>query len=164
MLILSSLLKAYLFRKSFLEFLSFHPLMQYVKTIAPKIFLLIFLTAFLGTQAACTFGRRTVNTPIHRKKLQEIQIGKSTAKDVTRLLGAPAAIVRLDEYRHAYLYEYVKTKATVYFFILLVFGNVDERAERVWVFFDEKQIVSHIGKSFDAEKTEYAFPWEDIHE
>ena len=43
-------------------------------------------------------------------------------------------------------------------------GNQDTRSDRLWVFFDEGDRMTHYGASFATHHTQYAMPWEDIHE
>ncbi len=50
--------------------------------------------------------------------------------------------------------------------ILIVFNMFaqDTRSDRVWVFFDEKDVLTHFGATFAVHRTQYALPWEDVHE
>ena len=42
--------------------------------------------------------------------------------------------------------------------------NEDARQDRVWLFFDENHVLSHVGSTFAGHRPQYSMPWEDIHE
>jgi hypothetical protein len=78
-------------------------------------------------------------------------------------LGAPTDIVQLGR-RSAYRYDFTNRKRAGLFLILLNFFNEDTRSDRLWLFFDEKQVLSHYGATFSGNKSRYAMPWNDVHE
>jgi hypothetical protein len=112
---------------------------------------------------ACAFGRQDTNEPIDIPTVRGLVPGKTTAREVVERLGAPTDVVQLGK-RTAYRYDGTTTKSTVLFLLLINFGNQDTRADRVWVFFDEKDVLTHCGSSFGTHRTQYALPWEDVHE
>jgi len=121
----------------------------------------VLLLAFLTS--ACAFARQDTNEPIDPTAVRALQPGRSTAREVVEALGAPSDVVQLGK-RSAYRYDGTTTKSTVLFLLLVNFANQDGRSDRVWVFFDEKDVLSHVGASFATHRTQYAMPWEDVHE
>jgi len=111
----------------------------------------------------CFMTRGTVNAPIDRADVQKLVPGTSTARDAGAVLGAPAEVVQLGK-RTAYRYEFTTTKRGVLFLIVLGFYNEDTRSDRVWLFFDANDVLTHLGTTLEAADTEYALPWYDIHE
>ena len=47
---------------------------------------------------------------------------------------------------------------------LVNFVNTDLRQDRAWLFFDENDVLTHVGTTFEAADARYALPWFDIHE
>ncbi|MBL8751300.1 MAG: hypothetical protein JNK78_19240 [Planctomycetes bacterium] len=117
----------------------------------------------LSLVAACAFARQDTNEPLDATTVAALQAGVTTARDVTERLGAPTEVVQLGR-RTAYRYDATSAKSTVLFLLLVNFGNQDTRSDRLWVFFDEKDVLSHYGVSFGTHRTQYAMPWEDVHE
>ncbi len=113
--------------------------------------------------AACAFARQDTNEPFDASAIAALQPGTTTAREVTERLGAPTEVVQLGK-RTAYRYDATSAKSTVLFLLLVNFGNQDTRSDRLWVFFDEKDVLSHYGVSFGTHRTQYAMPWEDVHE
>jgi hypothetical protein len=112
---------------------------------------------------ACAFARQDTNQPIDAATVRAFVPGKTTAREVVERLGAPTDVVQLGK-RTAYRYDATTEKSTVLFLLLVNFANQDERSDRVWVFFDEHDVLSHCGASFGTHRTQYALPWEDVHE
>ncbi len=112
---------------------------------------------------ACAIGRQEQNEPIDVAAVATLVPGTTTAREVTERLGAPTEVVQLGR-RTAYRYDAGNTKTAG--LILLVFNMFaqDTRTDRVWVFFDEKDVLTHYGASFGTHRTQYALPWEDVHE
>lgn len=110
-------------------------------------------------------GRITENEPLDPLSLGSLRPGVTTANEAVQLLGAPDDIVQLGK-RSAYRYRYTSTKVAGLSPIplILIFYNVDSRSDRAWLFFDENQVLTHVGVTLEAEKNEYAMPWEDVHD
>ncbi len=113
--------------------------------------------------AACALGRQDQNEPLDAAAIRTLQPGVTTARDVVERLGAPTEVVQLGR-RSAYRYDTTTTKAALLFLVVLNFGKVDTRSDRLWVFFDENDLLTHFGASFGTHRTQYAMPWEDVHE
>ncbi len=112
---------------------------------------------------ACAFVRSSENEPLDPAILRQLEPGRTTARQVTELLGGPAQVVELGA-RIAYRYEHVLTKGAGLFLIPFIIGNADTRSDRVWVFFDENDVLTHYGASFHGHRPQYSLPWEDIYE
>ncbi|MCZ6795327.1 MAG: outer membrane protein assembly factor BamE [Planctomycetota bacterium] len=114
--------------------------------------------------AGCAImGRQQRENPIDRAKVNQVQRGM-TKSEVTDILGAPVEIIfsnkEHDPLReHAYIFEHVTTKYTGITFGLLSFGNVDEKKDRVVVFFDERGDVESVGKTLLSHESSYGFPF-----
>jgi len=48
--------------------------------------------------------------------------------------------------------------------IVLFLANRDKQADRAWVFFDENDVLTHVGATLDADKAKYRMPWSKIDE
>lgn len=113
--------------------------------------------------SACALVRSTENEPIDPAIVGSFEPGTTTAADVVAALGAPSQIVELGN-RSAYRYGHTVTKGAAIVLIALNIGNSDSRADRVWLFFDQDDVLSHIGATFESHRPQYALPWEDVHE
>ena len=123
-----------------------------------------FLLASLCSLApACVVSRSTENEPLPRGAIESLRPGTSTAREVVELLGAPVDVVQLGK-RSAYRYEFTRAKRAGLILVVVLLYNLDQRADRVWVFFDENQVLTHVGVSLESDRAEYAMPWEDLHD
>lgn len=113
--------------------------------------------------AACAFARQDTNDPLDAPTIRAFVPGTTTAREVTERLGAPTEVVQLGR-RTAYRYDATSAKSAVLFLLVVNFANQDTRSDRLWVFFDEADVLTHYGASFGTHRTQYALPWEDVHE
>lgn len=120
-------------------------------------------TMCLLLAAGCAFARQEVNDPLDAATVRSLEPGKTTARDVVERLGAPTEVVQLGR-RTAYRYDALTTKSALLFLLVINFANQDTRSDRLWVFFDEGDVLTHFGASFATHRTQYAMPWEDVHE
>lgn len=81
--------------------------------------------------------------------------GTTSAQQVADLLGAPDRVVQLTD-RSAWLYEHVREKQSALFLLVISFRGVDTQSDRVWVFFDSEDVVSHVGSSLRANEAEFS--------
>jgi hypothetical protein len=105
----------------------------------------------------CFLDRAATNVPLDPAAVAALEPGVSTADDVTRLLGAPIEVVQLGR-RSAWRFEYQLVKRTGLFLVLFGTRGTDTQSDRVWVFLDEQDRVTHVGATFDSEEAEYALP------
>ncbi len=111
----------------------------------------------------CFLSRTYVNAPIEEASIAQLRPGQTTAAQVVALLGAPTEVVQLGR-RSAYRYEHDQQKRAGLFLIVVVFSNNDNQADRTWVFFDENDVLSHVGTTLEADTAQYAMPWSDLSE
>ncbi len=124
----------------------------------------LLLVLFLATASGCAIlGRQQADQPILAETVAKVEKGM-TKSQVTDILGAPHEIIfsnkALDPLReHAYVYEYKVKMGTAILFLVVTFGNLDDKRDRVIVFFDDNGLVSHVAKSLFAAKASYGFPF-----
>ena len=116
----------------------------------------------LFTLNSCFLSRSTVNQPLEPSLFAKLDPGKSTARDVVLLLGAPNEVVQLGG-RSAYRYDFTNLKRSGFTLIVVSFLNEDTRADRAWLFFDAHDVLTHVGTTFEGRHAHYAMPWQDIH-
>ena len=112
---------------------------------------------------ACGIARQATNDPLDAVAIKQLVPGRTTAREVVERLGGPNEVVQLGR-RTAYRYDSAKTKSAVLFLLLVNFANQDTRQDRLWVFFDESDVLTHYGATYGTHRTQYAMPWEDVHE
>ena len=123
-----------------------------------QLLLFVSLSVLLS---GCILSRRTNNEPVHQDRISALVPGKTTAREAVEILGAPTEVVQLGK-RTAYRYDHTVTKdAGLVLFVLNVF-NSDTRADRAWVFFDERETLTHIACNLHAIDASYALPWQSV--
>jgi outer membrane protein assembly factor BamE (lipoprotein component of BamABCDE complex) len=116
--------------------------------------------ACLTLLSGCFFARERVNHPIDPAAYGKLVPGTSTADDVLRELGAPEDVVQLGK-RSAWRYSHSQTKSAAIWPIIIVFSNKETQQDRIWAFFNEKDVLTHIGGTFRADEADYQMPWQD---
>ncbi|MBN1442266.1 MAG: outer membrane protein assembly factor BamE [Planctomycetes bacterium] len=121
------------------------------------------LAVSLLISGCAIMGRQQVDHPIDAEKVARIHKGMSRDQ-VTEVLGAPQEIIfsnkEHDPLReHAYVYQHTRSKYTGIVFGFINFGNVDEKKDRVLVFFDEEGNVNGLGASLYSDESSYGFPF-----
>lgn len=106
----------------------------------------------------CFISRVHVNDPIPAEVVATIEPGRTTAAEVVQRLGAPSDVVQLGK-RSAYRFDHTARKSAALYLVGVNFQNADEHSDRVWVWFDEYDVVTHVGVSLDADKVRYGMPW-----
>lgn len=112
---------------------------------------------------SCGIARQELNDPLDATLIKQLVPGQTTARQVVEKLGGPNEVVQLGK-RTAYRYDARTTKSAVLFLFLVNFANQDTREDRLWVFFDEDNKLSHFGATYGMHRTQYSMPWEDVHE
>ena len=119
------------------------------------------LAIFLAfTASGCFISRTAENDPLSTEALQTLTPGTSTATEVLDALGAPNDVVQLGR-ESAWLYDYTMRKRAGMFLLVVGLLNEDTRQDRIWVFFDEDNVLQHAGSTLNAEEAVYAMPWVD---
>lgn len=113
--------------------------------------------------AGCAWGYSGINEPLDPRITRTLVPGKTTAREVVELLGAPTQVVELGQ-RSAYRFDSESTKLHAFVLIVFNMASVDSRADRVWTFFDEHDVLTHVGATYASHRTQYSLPWSDIHD
>jgi hypothetical protein len=100
--------------------------------------------------------------PFDFKVAESFVPGQTTAKEVTDELGPPRRVVELDV-RSAYLYEFSASKNAGLVLLIVNFVNSDVRYNRLWLFFDSRDVLTHYGTQLSAHRTKFAMPWSRSH-
>src|SRR5262245_42142135 len=100
------------------------------------------LTALL-LLPSCAITRQETNEPIDATVVATFQPGVTTAREVVEKLGAPTEVVQLGR-RTAYRYDASKTKSALLFLVVFNMAAQDTRSDRVWAFFDEHDVLTHV--------------------
>ncbi len=125
--------------------------------------LLLLLLPLLIPLSGCFVSRSSTNEPLNATLVQRLEPGTTTAREVVELLGGPNEVVQLGR-RSAYRYGASTSKRTLLTVVVLSLMNEDSRSDRLWVFFDEEDILTHYGVTFASHRSQYSMTWEDIHE
>ncbi len=124
-----------------------------------QILMLILALFFLFTCLGCfAFGTNKEYQPFDAEQLSAIEPGKTTAKDITDIFGAPTSIVEMSN-GNAFIYQRSISKGTFIWLILLSFGNYDNQTDQVVFFFDNQDLLTHYGASLNADKASYGLPF-----
>ncbi len=114
----------------------------------------------LALLPGCFLARSTFNEPLKPEAVARLEPGVTTSAEVMALLGAPTEVVQLGR-RSAYRYDATTSKRTGLWLIVVLLSNTDTRSDRVWVFFDEAGLLTHLGSTFDAADPSYGMPWNE---
>ncbi len=114
------------------------------------------------SSSSCFMSRSVTNVPLQRERFEQLQPGTTTAREVVQLLGAPNEVIQLGS-RSAYRYDFTNLKRSGFTVILFTCMNEDTRADRAWLFFDAKDVLTHVGSTFEGNQAQYALPWQEIH-
>lgn len=117
----------------------------------------ILLLALALLSTSCFLSEAQVNRPLNLELIDQITPNETTAQEVADLLGAPNQVVQLSD-RSAWLYEHVHEKQSALFLVVFSVRGVDTQADRVWVFFDENDVVTQIGSALNADGAEFGLP------
>jgi outer membrane protein assembly factor BamE (lipoprotein component of BamABCDE complex) len=112
--------------------------------------------------SSCFLSRTTLNEPVHREEVDRFVPGTTTAKEVVASLGAPSEVVQLGS-RTAYRYEFTVQKTAGFSIIIVSFVNNDTCSDRVWLFFDAKDVLTHAGTTLQAADAKFDMPWDPAH-
>ncbi|MEZ6005989.1 MAG: outer membrane protein assembly factor BamE [Planctomycetota bacterium] len=108
--------------------------------------------------SGCFLSRIDHNRPLDPAVVAELRAGEHTADDVLARMGAPIEVVQLG-HKSAWRYEYERTKQTGLFALVVGLHGIDMRADRVWVFFDENDRLTHVGATFESKEAEFELPF-----
>ncbi len=116
------------------------------------LFTLIFLSGCFG------FGKNQDYQPLDADKLEKLVKGQTTAAEICAHFGTPAQVVKMSN-GNAYIYTRSVAKGTAVWLLLVSLGNYDKQYDQIMFFFDNNDILTHYGASFDARDSSYGFPF-----
>jgi hypothetical protein len=122
----------------------------------------IAMLAALGLPS-CFLSRSDTNEPLAPDLFRKLRPGTTRAKEAVEILGAPTEVVELGQ-RSAYRYDATTLKRAGFTVIVLTMLGEDQRQDRAWLFFDTHDVLTHYATTFGVHRTQYALPWEDVHE
>ena len=125
---------------------------------APRLPTVLLCAFLLGLTPACFITRQSRNEPLEGSSLAALEPGTTTALEAVELLGGPIEVIQLG-YRSAYLYQYDVTKRAGLFLIVFSAMNEEFDSDRAWLFFDEQDVLTHVGTTLAAGRPEYHMPW-----
>lgn len=111
---------------------------------------------------SCMISRNSDNEPLDPELINQLRPGVTTARQAVELLGGPTQVVQLGE-RSAYRYDHETSKGANLFLLVFNMGHRDTRADRLWLFFDAGDVLTHFGATLEAHHAQYALPWDGIH-
>ena len=111
----------------------------------------------------CGIAGMETTDPIDAQIVRTFEPGKTTGREVVERLGAPTEVVQLGR-RSAYRYDASSAKSAGLVLVVFNMFAQDMRTDRLWVFFDEKDVLTHCGATYGTHRTQYALPWESVNE
>ena len=124
--------------------------------------LTLLLVLALALVPGCFLSRSTINEPIYGEQIAELVPGQTTAEQAVAVMGAPADVVQLG-HRTAWRYEHTVEKQAALALIVFNMRGIDTHADRVWLFFDEDNVLSHVGSTLAGDQATYSLPWSAPH-
>ena len=121
-----------------------------------EILCVLLLMFFL--QSCAGWAKNKDYHPFDASGVDKLIPGKSTAAQVTEILGAPSEIVKLSN-GNAYTYRRSLSKGTGLWLLIVSFGNYDEHYDQIVIFLDNKNIMTHFAVTLDAHKATYGLPF-----
>jgi hypothetical protein len=122
----------------------------------PTVMLFVLMLFLLG--GCCILGKNIENQEIDAKKLASITINHTTASEIGELFGAPNQVIKLSN-GNAYIYRHSVAKATVVWLMFVSMGNYDKQYDQIVFFFDNNNILTHYGSSFEVGEASYGLPF-----
>ncbi len=124
----------------------------------PRTLVLCLLAFALPILPGCVFSKRQINHPLDAAAFARLEPGRSTAKEVVEILGAPTEVIQLG-HSSAYRYDHTRTKDAGLWLVVVFLHGSDVQSDRAWVFFDENEVLTHVGTTFDAHRARYTIPY-----
>ncbi len=121
------------------------------------------LLALFLLPSCAILGRQQIDQRLSTDAVSQVKKGM-TKEEVVTTLGAPQEIIFSNKdhdplREHAYVYEHQTTLYTAISLAILTFGNMDQKKDRVVVFFGDDETVSFVGASLHAQNAAYGFPF-----
>lgn len=107
--------------------------------------------------SGCYLGETTTQQTFPEEAMGKLVPGKTTAQEVSNLLGAPTSVVELGT-NSAWLYQHIVSKdAGIWALVIALHGN-DTQSDRIWVFFNAQGTLTHAAASFEAGDARFSMP------
>ena len=91
-------------------------------------------------------------------KLNRLAVNQTTAAEICQSFGAPNQVVKMSN-GNAYIYRRAVARATAVWLLFVSMGNYDKQYDQIVFFFDNNDIMTHYGASFNAGEASYGFPF-----
>ncbi len=114
----------------------------------------LLLAVLVFASPGCAWYRAKIGGRPDPEKVSKIVAGQTTRQEVDTLLGAPDAVARLGS-GDVYLYRYDEGKAFLLFLLLVNWGNLDLKPDRLLVAFDSNGLVTNVAYRSDSPKAEF---------
>ena len=105
----------------------------------------------------CFLNRSRTHFPLSPEAVGSLVPGTATAADVVARMGSPTEVVQLG-HRSAYRYDYTLQKQASLFLLVLNLTGTERQEDRAWFFFDENDVLTHVGANFLADTARYGVP------
>ena len=115
------------------------------------------LVSLLAVTPGCFLSKGTTNRPLQLEQIATLEPGVTTAREAVERLGGPAEVVQLGK-RSAYRYEHREERVAGLFLLVLGLRGVDTTEDRTWLFFDEQEVLTHVGTTLEAGQVRYTVP------
>lgn len=117
------------------------------------------LLLFMFCSGGCAVvGKNKEYQPFDTSSLDRLVVGRSTAREVAEIFGAPTQVVKMSN-GNAYLYQRGLGKGTALWLLFVSFGNYDKQYDRMVFFFDNQDSLTHYGVSLHANDASYGLPF-----
>ena len=126
-----------------------------MKSFASFFLILTMITLISG---CLLLGKNKEYQPFETSGLDQLTPGRTTASEVTAMLGAPTQVVKLSN-GNAYIYKRSLSKGTGLWLVIVSFGNYDKDYDQLVFFFDQNDVLRHYGVSLNARKASYGLPF-----
>ena len=121
-------------------------------------YLMIFLLFVVGTSGCCVLGKNVDDQKFDASALDRLTANQTPAAEICEIFGAPNQVIEMSN-GNAYIYRHSVSKATAVWLILVSMGTYDKQYDQIVFFFDNKDILTHYGASFNAEDASYGLPF-----
>ena len=122
------------------------------------ISLFLILTMITLISGCLLLGKNKEYQAFETSGLDQLTPGRTTASEVTAMLGAPTQVVKLSN-GNAYIYKRSLSKGTGLWLVIVSFGNYDKDYDQLVFFFDQNDVLRHYGVSLNARKASYGLPF-----
>ena len=117
-----------------------------------------FLLVVFITSGCCVLGKNMEDQKFDASGLDNVAINQTTALEIGQIFGAPSQLVKLSN-GNAYIYRRSVAKATAVWLLFVSMGRYDKQYDQIVFFFDNNNILTHYGSSFNVGEASYGLPF-----